>query len=408
MKICLITEYFYPEDSGGTPTALSQLMRYMKDHYSNFEIDVITSNNLYRRAGGKLPKFEDWDGIRILRVNSPRSNRPSTALRLLTGCIFSAKGLGKLFTASHYDLIVVSTNPPSAPILGKWLRQRYGTPYCYLIHDLYPDIAIGLGALGRGSGIARFAKRWQHNWLHGASSIAVLGRCMRERLVSEYGVPRDKIEVITSWCDSTAIVPMSKETAFRATHGLTGFLVIYAGNIGHSQGLGAVVDAAKLLQTSNPDITFVLVGVGDAWNELAERVSYERISNIRLIPAVPATEYPEVLASADVSLVSLAPDMEGLAVPSKSYNILSSGRPMIAIMGKSSEIAQMINECNCGVQVDHGDAEQLAEAVTRLYGSPELLHQMSDNARSALVGHYSIEHIAEKFHCLFQITASQR
>jgi len=408
MKVCLITEYFFPEDSGGTPTVLSQLMRYMKDRYNDFEIDIVTSNNLYRRAGGKLAPYEDWTGISIYRVNSPRSNQTSTAIRLLAGSIFSVKAFIKLFSSRQYDLIIVGSNPPSAPFVGHWLSKRFNIPYCYLVHDLYPDIAVALGALRKNSKITQFTKMYQRKWLCDARKIMVLGRCMRDHLISEYQLPEERIKVITSWCDPNDIIPLSKDTEFRLKHGLTGFLVVYAGNIGRSQGLDTVLDAAKHLRASLRAIQFALVGKGDAWDKLSARIADEGLTNVHLLPAVPPCKYPEVLASADVSLVSLDPSLEGLAVPSKSYNILSSGRPLIALMSEKCEVARMVVEYNCGIQVDHGNSQQLVEVLLNLSKNPLSGIQMGRNARIALEEHFTIEHIAGQFYDLFQDIAQQQ
>lgn len=408
MKICLITEYFYPEDSGGTPTVLSQLMRYMKDHYDDLEIDVVTSNNLYRKAGGKLSAFEDWDNIKISRVNSPRSNQFSIRLRLLAGCVFALQALLKLFFARKYDLIFLGSNPPVAPMVGRWIWNLYGIPYCYLVHDLYPDIAIGLGALDRKSKVARIAKTHQRRWLHDARAVIVLGRCMKEYLRREYQLPNECIEVITSWCDPNEIIPASKATNFRIKHSLTGFLVIYAGNMGRSQGLDTVLDAAKLLQESYPEIQFVLVGEGDVVEILSARKIEDKLNNVHILPAVSKAEYPEVLASSDVSLVSLDHSLEGLAVPSKSYNILSSGRPLIALMSNNCEISYMIAEHHCGVQVDPGDAEQLAEIIASLSTNPAQVMTMGSNARTALEKYYCIEHVSVLYWNLFHDISNKK
>ena len=41
-----------------------------------------------------------------------------------------------------YDLVFIVTNPP-ANALAAWLYWKLrGVPYIYLVHDLYPDIAV--------------------------------------------------------------------------------------------------------------------------------------------------------------------------------------------------------------------------------------------------------------------------
>ena len=110
MRICSITEYFYPDATGGTPAVLSELTRYLLDTYLDLHIDVITSCNSYRSAKVRCERFQEWNGINIYRVKCPRSNRPSTALRLLTGVLFPVAGLD--YTKEK----IWGTNPPSAPV----------------------------------------------------------------------------------------------------------------------------------------------------------------------------------------------------------------------------------------------------------------------------------------------------
>ncbi|MCL5103741.1 MAG: glycosyltransferase family 4 protein [Armatimonadetes bacterium] len=401
MKICLITEYFYPDNTGGTPTGLSELSRYFKDNYPDIELDVITSSNMYRLSPEKLAPFEDWDGVRIHRVGCPRSNRPSTALRILAGLCFTFAARKKLMKMGPHDLVFVGTNPPSAPIAALAYKRRSGTPYVYLIHDFYPDLAVALGAVSKTSYPARLARKHQKRWLGSADMVAVLGRCMKTNLETAYGIPGEQIEVITNWADPQQIYPMPKTSRFREKHHLSGFIALYAGNLGPFQGLDVILDAAKIAKEKNSDATFLLVGKGTRWDEIAERIEREGLTNVRLLPAVGADEYPDLLASADVCLVPLAPGIDGLAVPSKFYTILAAGRPTVAILDPNSEISRAVVESDCGMQVNQGDPASLADAVVKLRNDSDLAEQMGQNARKALEENYTIKHIADRFHNLF-------
>src|SRR5689334_23017826 len=120
MKVCLLTEYYFPDSHGGTPTVLSNLTRYLKDSYPDFQLDVITSTNLYRGESKPLATREEWQGIQISRLRTPRSNRPSTALRVGAGFLFSVGALLRLLAVRRrYDLLFVVTNPPSLPLAAK-------------------------------------------------------------------------------------------------------------------------------------------------------------------------------------------------------------------------------------------------------------------------------------------------
>jgi glycosyltransferase involved in cell wall biosynthesis len=412
MRICLVTENFYPETVGAVPILLSQLAQYLCVTYADLRIDVVASLNLASGSSERLPPFEELNGVRIFRVDSPPSKQPSMLKRLWAGFAFSRKALQRvrqLHGQEPYSLICLGTNPPSSPLVGRAMKAKLGVPYTYIVHDMFPDAAIALGQLRETGIMARIARRFQRNWLEGAAIVIVNGRCQVARLAEHYKISSGKVRVLENWSDPDAVVPAEKGTAFRASHGLKGFLVIYAGNIGYGQRLGTVLDAAKILPPTHGDVTFVLVGGGSTRDAIARRICDEGISNVLLIPAVAPTEYFELLASADVALVSLDPMLTGIAVPSKTYNILASGRPMLALVDKRSEVALLLAENDCGIQIDHDKGDDLAAAVMRLRDAGPLhLEEMGHRARAALEG-YTLQRIAENYHRLFhEVVAAKR
>jgi glycosyltransferase involved in cell wall biosynthesis len=293
--------------------------------------------------------------------------------------------------------------------VGQIMKRALGVPYVYILHDLFPDAAIALGHLRASSLMARIARRFQRKWLEQAAIVVVNGRCQRSRLIEYYKISSGKVRVLQNWGDPNTVVPAGKDTTFRASHDLKGFLVIYAGTIGYGQKLGTVLDAAKIVRAIHADVTFVLVGEGSTVKETARRVRDESISNVLLIPWVPAAEYSEVLASADVALVSLDPALTGIAVPSKTYNILASARPILAVVDRRCEVAMLLDEHDCGVQVDHDNGTNLAAAVVQLRDSgPPHLEEMGRRARAALAD-YTLQRIAENYYGLFnEVAASKR
>jgi colanic acid biosynthesis glycosyl transferase WcaI len=401
LRVCLITEYFYPEDGGGTPAMLSELVRFLADQHPDLAVDVITSRNFYRSSGARPAPLENWDGVLIRRLSVPRSNRPSTALRLLAGLGFAAAATARLLLSHRYDLVLVGTNPPAAPAAAaalKWVRK---TPYAYLVHDLYPDIAVGLGALRADGAVARFARWWQRRWLHGAARVTALGRCMRNHLVTSYGLGEHRIEVVPNWTDVDAILPKPRqESGFRKRHGLRGFVVLYAGNIGDSQRLEDILGAAALLRDSHPQVSFVLAGDGNARDRIASQVAGRNLRNVVLLAPVPPQDYPDLLAAADASFVSLSPALDGLAVPSKFGNLLAAARPVIAVVPDASELSHVISEAECGVQVTPGEPQQLAFAVARLAEAEGLCHRMGANARRAAASRFTLRGSADQYYQL--------
>jgi len=286
MRICLLTEYFYPDQAGGTPQVLSNLSRFWHDEIGDVQLEVITSANLYRGEQTDLPRFDNWNGIRIFRLRTPKSNRPSTLLRLLAGAAFSFATLLKLLRRPKPDVVLVVTNPPTLPLAAKLYSRLRGVPYVYLVHDLYPDVATALGVLPRESRVALAFHAAQRGWLHGAARVVVLGRCMRDYLTEFYELSADKIAVVTNWSDEKRITPRSTDTDFRRAHGLTGFVALYAGGFGQYQNFDAILDAAAILEREGVAATWVFVGEGARKEAIQSRIA-AGLSSVRLFPFVP-------------------------------------------------------------------------------------------------------------------------
>lgn len=411
MRICMLTEYFDPDGAGGVPTMMPQLAQRLRALYPEVSIDVITSRNVYRGDQYVLPAdSEQWEGMTVHRLATPRSNQDSIGKRLLAGCYFTACTWAKLMALPKYDVILSATSPPMIPAAVKAISTIKGTPFVYLIHDLFPDVGVALGALPGKHPVTKMAARAQRGWLDAAARVVVIGRCMRDYIVNQYDIPAERISTIPNWADEHYITPRSHETRFRARHGLKGFVLLYAGNYGLYQNFDTVLDAAKhLQQTGRKDITIALVGDGAKREHIEQRIANEHITNVRLFPFVSAEDYPDLLASANAALVTLEPGAEAVGVPSKFYCILASGRPVIAVMAPTSEVARVVNEASCGIRVNQQDTQGLVNAITKLAQSPQLCETMGHNSRQVLENNYTLTHAADRFfHTFCAVTPEEQ
>jgi glycosyltransferase involved in cell wall biosynthesis len=404
MRICVVNEFFYPDDAGGTGTVLSGLTRTLRDEFPDVEIDVVTSRHLYRTSNASQPRYEEWGGIRIIRLNTPCSRQASTVRRLAANVAFSVAAMLRLLWGTRYDLILVSTAPPTLAMAAYVVQRLRGTPYNYIIYDLEPDRALAMKILPEQGLLARALKRAQRSWLQSASHVVVLGRCMRDRLVTQYQMRHEDIAIIPIGADPDEVAPMERASRFRTTHDLQGFVALYSGNFGRYHNFDTILDAARALRDVRNDITFVMVGAGAQQAHIARRIQEERLCNVRLYPFVPQHEYSDLLASADVSLVTLEAGIEGICVPSKFYSILASGRPSIAMMGRNTEIAMVIEETDCGVILDQEDTEGLIATLCRLAASPDELERMGRNARRTLIERFTTQDAAEAYYRSFDAT----
>ncbi len=397
MRVLLIREHFHPDDTG--PTVLSDLFRRLVDRRPEVKLEVLASDKYYNRPGGRIPRDLEWGGIHLRRVRAPRTKHPRTLQRLLRGCILTAAlGLAFLRDRRRYDCLFMGSDPPMIPAAVLPLARLRRIPCLYYIGDLFPDMACLGGQLRPQSPIARAARWLQRRWLHGSARTMVVGRCMRDRLGRDYDVPAERVEVITNPVDPAAIQPLEGPTRFREERGLAGFVVLYSGNLGAHHRFEDAIEAARLLEGQEPPVTFVFVGEGAKKASLMAMAEEWKLTNVRFYPPVPRADLPDLLASADASLVTLEPGMEGLAVPSKFYNLLAACRPVIALMDETAEVGRAIAEHQCGVRVDHGDAAALTEWLRRLASDPEGCRVMGENARRAAEGEYSLDNTAERLY----------
>ena len=398
MRLCIVNEFFYPDSGGGTGTVLSDLVRSLREIDSEMEIDVVTSTNLYRQMQKNLPAFEDWNGVKIHRVATPHPNGLSIPQRLGANLLFCVKALAKLSVMPAYDVILLGTAPPMIALAADVLKRLKGTPFVYIVYDLEPDRSVTLKMLSSKHPVARIFRQGQRRWLHAAAKVVVLGEYMGERLIRTYGVPAQRIEAIPIGSDPAEIVPGPKSSRFRAAHCLSGFVVLYSGNFGRYHNFDTILDAAAHLRESHPEISFVLVGNGAQKSHLVHRIQTEGLSNVRLFDFVAKDDYADLLASADVSLVTLEPGMEGLCVPSKFYSILASGRPVVATVSPKSEVARVIDEAMVGVHMDQTDTGQLVSTLISLAENPARTEQMGRSARRVLEEKYSAAQVARRYY----------
>jgi colanic acid biosynthesis glycosyl transferase WcaI len=208
-----------------------------------------------------------------------------------------------------------------------------------------------------------------------------------------------KVAVIPNFVDTAAVVPSDRENAYRADFGLTGKrVVMYAGNVGLSQSLQLMLDAAVVLR-DEPDLVFVINGGGTARPELEQRA--RGLANVRFIDMQPRRRLPEVLAAADLHVVPLKTGLARSSVPSKLYSILAAGRPLVASVDPGTEVARTVEAAGAGLAVPPEDAEAFTKAIRRLLDAPAEAEAMGRAGRAFVESWASPAAVAEAYETLF-------
>jgi glycosyltransferase involved in cell wall biosynthesis len=234
--------------------------------------------------GDPLPARETRNGVRVIRARGTRLAPRKFIGRALNYVTYFFSALWAGIRLPRQDVTVGLTDPPIIGLAALAARPRRGMVfYC---QDIFPEVA-GLLEDFHSPAINAMLEHLNRFLVRRAVRIITLGDTMTARLVEGKGAEASKITVISNWADTAAIVPSDRHNSFAAAHGLDGkFVVLHAGNIGLSQNLDVVIDAAALL-ASRPDILILFIGDGNRKAALETAVAARGLANVRFLPFQP-------------------------------------------------------------------------------------------------------------------------
>lgn len=89
------------------------------------------------------------------------------------------------------------------------------------------------------------------------------------------------------------------------------------------------------------------------------------------------------LSAADLSIVTLTEDTAFVSVPSKTYNILSVGSPLLCIAPKESEIGMLVEREKCGKCYERNEIKEMTNYILQLKENISYKIELSRNALNA-------------------------
>jgi colanic acid biosynthesis glycosyl transferase WcaI len=292
--------------------------------------------------------------------------------------------------------VIVAPSPPltmgvAAWLLGAWHRA----PFVYSVQEIYPDIAIALGAV-RNRTVIRALFALERFVYRRAARITVIADRMRQRLL-EKGVPPERTVVVPNFVDTEALHAVPAPNTLTGELGLDGrFVVSYAGNLGPAQGLDVLLDAAARLRDLG-DVVIVLIGAGGLWDTLRARIDSEGLTNVRLVPYQPFARVPEIYGMSNLSVVSQAVATGTDAIPSKIYRIMACGGAVLAATDPASDLGQLVTTAGCGFVVDQTSPPAIAEAIRRGHASRAGLAAMGEAGRQYVRTHFARPVVTARF-----------
>ena len=369
MRLLLINQFFWPDTA---PTG-----RFLLDVTRAIEAESIQITAICGPSGYGTADDTPRPPVRILRPSGTRFSRDAIA-RILSYGSFLAGAVVAGFRVGRPDTVLTLTTPPLTSVFGRILKLSRGCRHFIWEMDVYPDIAVDLGALKPRSMLTCVIGALADWSRRNADGIIVLGEDMKSRLIAR-DIPEHKIHVAENWADGTEITPLPFSEGPLIVH--------YSGNFGLAHDMDTIAAVIKAY-ANDSRFQFVFAGGGARRQQMESLCSEQSISNISFRPHSSRAELGASLAEGHLGLVTQLPQTCGSVVPSKTYGIMAAGRPILFIGPREATPARIIERFQCGWQVNPGDAATVASLLRKLHSQRELIVEAGARARQAFEKHY--------------------
>lgn len=399
-RLWVVSELYYPEQ---TSTGYF-LTRIAEGLAASMPVEVICGQPTYSELGVRARAREERRGVHINRVRATHFGKDRLILRALN--ILTLTLSIAWFALTHFqrgDRLLIVTNPPTLPpLLGLIARWKMMDAHL-LVHDVYPEVLAATGFMRRDSLPYRILERLFSATFALYGSIVVLGRDMADLVRKKLRGADCAITIIPNWGDVDEIAPLARsDNPFFSLNRIDAPCIIqFSGNIGRTHDVETILAAARELR-AREDILFVFAGYGGKTGIIGQAVEAGDMPNIRLLPRQPRELLGPMLSSASATIISFVSEMKGLSVPSRMYNVMASGTPIIAIADTESELSLVVQEEGAGWALPIGDARALSKLIMHIAspsGAAEA-EQMGANGRAAAGAKYSFERVIHHFHVL--------
>lgn len=399
MRILYLPSYFYPEKAAGSYLSDNRNQAFAD---AGFDITTITPTpcrGIPREQRTEYCSQEHrremmYDGkMEVFRFRLfPEGKNPiSRALRYFLCWI---KQFNRGLLVKNVDCVYLASTPPIQGVLGGILKKIKKIPFVYNLQDVFPDSLVGTGLAKKGGLFWKIGRVIENFTYRNADRIIVISEDFKKNIMAK-GVPEEKIEVIYNWVDEKAVQPVSKENNLLFEEfGLDRkkFTLVYAGNLGNAQNINIVLDAAYML----PELQFAVFGTGGMESEIRSRIEKEGLLNVHLNPLQPMERVSQVYSLGDACIVSCKAGLGGSAMPSKTWNIMSCGRPVVASFDEG-ELKEILEKNNCGVFSHAGNMQEFVEAIKTLVADPSRCEEMGRNARQFILDNLTKEVGTKKY-----------
>jgi len=393
MKILYLHQYFNtPEMKGGTRSYEMALRMVKRGH----EVHMITSRKEYKTSGN-LWESEVIEGIYVHWLPVKYDNKMPYVRRIFSFFKF-AFAAGKKAIVIGGDIIFATSTPLTIAIPAIQAKKVLKVPMVFEVRDLWPELPIAIGALK--SPLTKYLAKKLEIWAYKHSdSVVGLSPGMCEGVIST-GYPAKKVFNIPNSCDINLFSVEPKQGIdFRAKYDWLGDrpLVIYAGTLGHINGICYLARVAQKMLYVAPEVRFLVIGRGVEEEKLRNEATELGVlgDNFFMLPPMSKNEMPALFSAATISTSLFIPLEEMWAnSANKFFDTLASGKPIAINYGGWQK--KLIESYGNGLVLHETDYSSAAKELLALLNDEVKLQKTGEASKKMAVDSFSRDVLAKE------------
>jgi colanic acid biosynthesis glycosyl transferase WcaI len=359
-KVVVVSQHYPPD-----PSTTAAIMAAISDRVAQEAEVLVLSGTAGSAISAQAGKPE------VVEVKNWMPGKGALAKRAVAELLFTLRMFFVLLARLRRgDVTLTVPAPFMLPYAFAAAAKLKGARSALIMHDLYPDVLVMAGLLKPQSIVAKAMRALNAPMFRALDAVVIIGRDTEKLLLRYGGMTSDKIRFIPNWATlARGVRAIDPGNPYRRSLSAR-FVVGLSGNLGFTHDPVIVFEAARLLRDDN-DIHFLLSGWGIGFDQLKAMQAEAKLPNVTLVDRVEDEQLEAFLSAADVWIIPYRRNVAGVSVPSRFYNLLAIGRPVVLVSEADAEAALTVIEHDVGWVVEPGNADELAKAVSRAAGADD-------------------------------------
>ena len=360
------------------------------------EIENCRVYHLYNpKQLGPKSSFHNSEFLKVITV--PKYFSKNHFVRLKDEFVYGFLIFSKIYRINPD--VIISSNMPLIPQSFFLLYSKiFGKQFIFWLQDIISIAAAKILKKQKNilsSIVGRFFNILEFFLLRNSDHIVTISKDF-DTILTNSGIIKKNITCIPNWAPINDIPVLPKENSFSKKHNLNhSFNILYSGTMGFKHNPDVLYDLGVFLDKFKIDAKVVVVTEGDAVEYLKNKVKNSNLDNFKFLPFQDFDIFPEVLATADISLVMLEEEAGEFCVPSKLLSILCSKRIPLLFLSEKNLASRIVLENECGLHVNNQD--DLNKAIQSVYNNIEQYDFMRENTLKYAKNYFNIDKITDQF-----------